>query len=140
MHIDRIASELTAEYRWLPLLTLVVLVLLAGGILLAFDPYAPGSVLPPCLFHALTGLYCPGCGVTRALHALLHGQVGLALRMNVLAVVAIPAIPIMLWNAARPGTAWMAKLSDARLWLPVVVAFALLRNVPWQPFVWLAPG
>lgn len=33
----------------------------------------------PCLFHALTGLYCPGCGGTRALVYLLHGQVGQSL-------------------------------------------------------------
>lgn len=29
----------------------------------------------PCLFQALTGLYCPGCGGTRAVKALLKGQI-----------------------------------------------------------------
>ena len=29
----------------------------------------------PCLFHLLTGLYCPGCGGTRAVKYLLHGQI-----------------------------------------------------------------
>lgn len=29
----------------------------------------------PCLFHLLTGLYCPGCGGTRAVISLMHGQV-----------------------------------------------------------------
>lgn len=28
----------------------------------------------PCLFHELTGLYCPGCGGTRAVRALLKGH------------------------------------------------------------------
>ena len=28
----------------------------------------------PCLFHLLTGLYCPGCGGTRAAYALLCGK------------------------------------------------------------------
>lgn len=28
----------------------------------------------PCLFYLITGAYCPGCGGTRALRALLHGQ------------------------------------------------------------------
>lgn len=28
----------------------------------------------PCAFHAATGYYCPGCGGTRAVYALLHGH------------------------------------------------------------------
>ena len=33
------------------------------------------SYLPPCVFHVLTGLYCPGCGGTRAVVALLDAHV-----------------------------------------------------------------
>lgn len=33
----------------------------------------------PCLFHALTGFYCPGCGGTRAVKALFHGRLLLCL-------------------------------------------------------------
>lgn len=41
--------------------------------LLAFIA-AARITLPPCLFFRLTGLYCPGCGGTRAWIALLHGH------------------------------------------------------------------
>lgn len=29
----------------------------------------------PCLFHLITGFYCPGCGGTRAVRMLIHGRV-----------------------------------------------------------------
>lgn len=32
------------------------------------------KLLGPCVFHRLTGYYCPGCGGTRAVYALLAGK------------------------------------------------------------------
>lgn len=37
------------------------------------------SVGMPCTLHLITGYYCPGCGGTRAVAALLHGKFLLAL-------------------------------------------------------------
>lgn len=39
--------------------------------------------LPPCLFHSLTSLSCPGCGNTRAAAALLSFDFIGALRYNI---------------------------------------------------------
>lgn len=36
----------------------------------------------PCFFHALTGLPCPGCGMTRAVSALLQGDWHRAMRYH----------------------------------------------------------
>lgn len=33
-----------------------------------------GFFLVPCVFHAVTGLYCPGCGGTRAAEVLVQGE------------------------------------------------------------------
>lgn len=51
---------------------------LAGAVALAvlyqcvFRHYLPTV---PCFFNVFFGIYCPGCGGTRALIALLHGQI-----------------------------------------------------------------
>jgi hypothetical protein len=45
---------------------------------------------PRCLFHALTGWQCPGCGGTRALYQLLHLHVGEAMHYNALVTVLAP--------------------------------------------------
>lgn len=42
-----------------------------------------------CPFYEITGLYCPGCGGTRSLTALLHGDVLLAFHEN-------PSTPVLL--------------------------------------------
>lgn len=31
--------------------------------------------MPHCALHAMTGYYCPGCGGTRAVYALMHGKI-----------------------------------------------------------------
>ena len=48
----------------------------------------------PCVFHLLTGWYCPGCGASRALRALLHFDLGQALRYNAPFAVASPFVGI----------------------------------------------
>ncbi|HEX7617315.1 MAG TPA: DUF2752 domain-containing protein, partial [Verrucomicrobiae bacterium] len=57
----------------------------AGAVVYFFNPSTHGFY-PICLFHALTGWNCPGCGGTRAVYALLHGHFLLALEDNALVV------------------------------------------------------
>jgi ABC-type spermidine/putrescine transport system permease subunit II len=49
---------------------------------------------PPCLFKKLTGLNCPGCGSSRALHQLMHGNLLPALDYNILVVIFLPFIVV----------------------------------------------
>ena len=48
----------------------------------------------PCVFHAVTGLYCPGCGGTRAAEALGKGSILLSFLYHPIVVY---AVVIYLW-------------------------------------------
>lgn len=82
------------------------IVLPAGGLLLlaalyCFDP-AETALFPSCLIRLYTGLNCPGCGATRAIHALLHLRLEEAWRLNPLWTVAGPALAAWgVWRALR---------------------------------------
>ena len=43
----------------------------------------------PCLFHTLTGLYCPGCGGTRAIRSLLKGDLRMSFQYHPLVLYAV---------------------------------------------------
>jgi len=101
-------------------------------------------LLPPCPFYALTGLYCPGCGSTRLLYCLVRGHPLVAFAQNPLAmVVLLPAVVYgLLRQLLTPSRPLFTGLSARAIWIfaAVVVAYGILRNLPFAPFSYLAPG
>ena len=122
-----------------------VLVTFALGLwlLTLFDPNQPGSPFPGCAFRSWTGLFCPGCGATRAIHALIHADPAKALRMNALLILSLPVLPLLIMRLIKPLPAqldvWVRPIANLWLWLGLYVGFGVLRNLPWAPFSWLAP-
>lgn len=118
----------------------------AAIVLFLFEP-GKSSLYPPCLFHRLTGLYCPGCGTLRALAALLHGRLAEAFGLNPLMVILLPYVALVYgsfgWEALKGARPRLRQEVDR--WLTPRVAFAVimvywaLRNIPARPFAWLAP-
>ena len=45
---------------------------------------------PKCVFHMLTGWQCPGCGLSRAAHAFLHGRLAEAWAYNYFFIISLP--------------------------------------------------
>jgi hypothetical protein len=126
-------------------LTMAALAAIVGVWMLRnYDPNAPHSLFPPCMFKAFTGYYCIGCGLTRALHALVHGDIGGAFAMNPLAMLVLPLIPLMLIDGrgATPALLkpFMSVVMTPKLWMLLLPAYWIARNLPWAPFSWLAPG
>ncbi|MEU7109479.1 DUF2752 domain-containing protein [Streptomyces sp. NPDC046215] len=116
----------------------------AGALAAAFayiagvDPNQPGHY-PACPLLSRTGVYCPGCGGLRGVHALAHGDLLTALGANALAVTGYAAFAVLwaVWcaralrgrgGAARP---WPA-LRAAHWWAlgGLVLAFTVVRNLP----------
>lgn len=101
---------------------------------------------PTCPFLFLTGYYCPGCGSSRAFHHLIHGRIQKAFSYNPLMVLSIPFVIYILiaeigfYFNNKPvirGFAFTKKFY--MLLLFIIMIYWILRNIPYYPFILLAP-
>lgn len=97
------------------------------------DPYRE-TIFPPCILLHFTGWQCPGCGGTRAMFSLLHGDVATSIAMNPLVVAGYLAVAISLVGmaAARRGTERFSRVlygCAATVAIGAALWSALLRNL-----------
>lgn len=97
----------------------------------------------PCFFNLITGLHCPGCGVSRMCIALLQLDFATAFQSNAYLMVIVPVL------LALGAGKWAQYLKNGRTvtgrWetpfyivlLAGALIFGLLRNLP--AFSFLAP-
>ena len=90
----------------------------------------------PCVFHMLTGLYCPGCGGTRAAVLLLQGQWIRSFLYNpVVPYAAAVGIWFMVSQTAERISAGKCKIGmhyrNLYLWIALALLFVnfIIRNV-----------
>lgn len=107
------------------------------------NPYET-SLTGPCALLHTTGLFCPGCGATRAAYEITQGDVLGAVQMNAFfTLIVLPAAVIGLawWVAAVAGMKVpQANFSQRTIWTVVglMALFWIARNLPWfEPY--LAP-
>lgn len=94
----------------------------------------------PCIFNKITGLYCPGCGITRMCLSLLKGEIYQAFRFNPIIFIDIPLIIIFLiiekcFKNSKNTKEIMSILFI--ILLIITIIFGILRNIP--QFSFLAP-
>lgn len=118
--VSRVLSRASAT-RWA-----ASAVVTAGLWIVYTFPPATTPFYPRCAFRMMTGLDCPGCGGTRALHHLLHGRFEEAFRMNALlyliVLVTLFALPSLLRGETprfmtRPWFAWTTVAVLAGWWV-----------------------
>jgi len=107
---------------------------LAGAVILYKFPPEQYDFYPQCPVFRYLHVYCPGCGATRALAALLHGRIAEAFHYNALVVLLVPVL-LAYFAAAY----WKARGDEVFTWprvpalaltalLVVSAAFGVLRN------------
>jgi hypothetical protein len=127
-----VSRRLTAGAIWASLAA-------GGAYLYWFEPGKTGF-FPSCPFRALTGFNCPGCGTTRALHQLLHGNLVAAFELNPLTILLLPvlAYALVLYTRSAITARPLPQLSipPKYVWLSVVVVlgFWVFRNTAFYPF------
>ena len=118
-------GELDHERLWLGL-GVVGCGLIAGGLHMGMQP-------PPCLFHWITGVPCPGCGSTRAVLQLVQGHLGAAFAFNPLTTLAtlaavvwgIYALVVLAFRLPRLRVEAVSRASARGLRAAVVVAVCM---------------
>lgn len=108
-----------------------------------FNPTAT-RFFPACPFHALTGLNCPGCGLTRGFHALFQGDILTALHFNALLPVYLLLflyLFVSLGLILIRGRGFNFCRFSSRIiygFLALTLVFGIVRNLPFYPFNLLA--
>lgn len=116
------------------LVSVIVLLLVFAAYQLRQDGGA--GWMPGCFFRKLTDLECPGCGMTRATYAVLHGRFADAFRLNPVGIILFPlamiglGLEILGWVR---GKAVYPRLSVGK-WGSIAIAAILIiwwvvRNV-----------
>ncbi|MDQ3041823.1 MAG: DUF2752 domain-containing protein [Acidobacteriota bacterium] len=117
----------------------------AGAFVVSYFNPTTAGFFPVCPLYALTGIHCPGCGLTRGFHALFHGDVLTALHYNALLpifafVFGFLFVSLFLIAVRGRGLSWKIIPPSAMYgFLVLAAAFFVLRNLPFYPFTLLAP-
>ena len=122
----------------------VVAMLGGASAIWAVDP-SNAHFLPVCPLFVMTGFACPGCGLTRGFHALFHGDVLTALDLNALVplwslVFGYLFVSLALTAIRGRGLPWKFVTPWMMFGLLILLlAFGVLRNLPFYPFNILFP-
>jgi hypothetical protein len=110
-------------------------ILFAAAVLLRFPP-SHYSFYPQCPVYEYVHLQCPGCGVTRALAALLRGHLADAIHFNPLVTLLTPfavAYGILCYHRFLQRKPFpRVDVPPAAIYgaLTVAAVFAAIRNLP----------
>src|ERR1041384_7143772 len=110
------------------ILRIFIFITAAGAVLLLYFFVEPkNGNLPKCIFHQVTGLYCPGCGVQRSFHALLNGHLLKAMDYNLMFILFLPMIIYFLFifvtGKKKSASSFIYKTNFSLAIVIIVISF-----------------
>ena len=123
----------------------IPLTIIGGGVALFFLNPSEHSFFPKCALYMATGFSCPGCGSTRALYQLTHGDVLEALRLNpgLMALITLGITDYVRFVVSvirgNPFQTLFGRLKLLGALMGVMLVYGVIRNLPWPLFESLAP-
>lgn len=103
------------------------------GLLVLFIIPPTNLPLPACAFHSITGHSCLTCGMTRSLHAILHGDLAASIRYHLFGPAVFLGMLLCLVNLAAETISGRRYTLGAggKTWIRVVGMVAILWFVYW---------
>ena len=117
------------QYIFLIIVVIIMAILLISG-----------KIAIACVLYEVTGLYCPGCGITRAILSLMEGEFYQAFRYNPIIFIDVPLIIITsIIDFIFKNNKKVRKVTNVIyiMLLIITLIFGVLRNIPY--FSFLAP-
>lgn len=118
------------------LITIEVIAVIVLLFLALVDP-ATTIFAPKCMFKYLTGYDCPACGIQRAIHTLLNGDVVTALRYNYFLLISIPyflAVAITTFcksEIVSKMSYYVQHPKVVKVVLALIILWWIMRNIPY---------
>lgn len=127
---------------------IILIILILLGIIFLFEIYHFLNIKYnfeiPCIFHKITGLYCPGCGLTRMLFSIINLDFYQAFRYNPLLFICLPFLIIyfvygllMYLNNKKNNLISKIPKSITISLLIITILYGILRNI--EMFSFLKP-
>ena len=119
--------------RTFKLFTATIVLIVAGILYYFLNKYTDFAI--PCVFHLVTRLQCPGCGITRMLFSLLRLDFANAFYYNPAIMISLPLLIVLataiLIEYIKNGKMLNKKWSNICFYFLIAyfIIFAILRNL-----------
>lgn len=122
-----------------------IFIFLGGAFIVRFFNPTTAGFFPVCPLFTMTGFACPGCGLTRGFHALVHGDILTALGFN--AMIPVYAFIFGYLFITMIFIAFLGRSIQLSIFKPKYIwgffifslVFFIARNIPAYPFTLLYP-